>query len=122
VSLASAPALSDNTTNTANITTAEAAPENSSEPQRAPQAADEPGRGITAPETGAVKGVRTKEKPAERCIPEFPGGKGCYLCDSNHPQRKMEGASGEWHHLPAKGNARWDVAEEDRRWIRGGVA
>jgi hypothetical protein len=48
-------------------------------------------RGITAPETGAFRSVaRTTGKVAERCIHDFPGGEGCYLCDPSHPARLKE--------------------------------
>jgi len=47
--------------------------------------------GITAPGTGAVRSAHTKEKPAERCIHEFLGGKGCDMCDPNHPLRRKGG-------------------------------
>ncbi len=28
----------------------------------------------------------------EDCIHDYPGGKGCYLCDPNHPYRQKQGA------------------------------
>jgi hypothetical protein len=32
-----------------------------------------------------------EDDPLEGCNHGYPGGKGCYLCDSGHPYRKKEG-------------------------------
>jgi hypothetical protein len=48
---------------------------------------------VTSPEAAAVgSAARATSKAAERCIHDYPGGEGCYLCDPRHPARRKDKA------------------------------
>ena len=50
-----------------------------------------PGESATVEE---LRARREREKEVQPpCIHNLPGGKGCYLCDPNHPFRIKEGAT-----------------------------
>ena len=55
------------------------------------------GNGLGKPETGAharVAGAAGgfEGDGQELCIHDHPGGKGCYVCDPDHPYKQQEGA------------------------------
>jgi transcriptional regulator with XRE-family HTH domain len=50
------------------------------------------GKGQTARDDGAFGMFGTSEDSEPLCNHEYPGGKGCYLCDPNHPYRLKEEA------------------------------
>ncbi len=52
-----------------------------------------PGESATVEELRARRRSENEEQPRSRCIHGYQKGKGCYLCDPNHPQRLKERAA-----------------------------
>jgi hypothetical protein len=52
-----------------------------------------PGESATVEALRARRERESEEQPSPRCIHGYLEGKGCYLCDPDHPLRVKEGAS-----------------------------